>query len=42
MLISDALIEQLNLKTYNPKNLGHIELRGRSERVKLYAIEELN
>lgn len=40
LLISGALIEQLNLKAHNLKNLGHIELRGKSEPVKLYTIDQ--
>ncbi len=42
ILISDALIDQLSLNTHALKNLGHIELRGRSEKVKLYALDQPN
>lgn len=42
MLISDALIDQLSLESHDPRSLGHIELRGKAERVKLYAIDSPN
>ncbi|WP_436516623.1 adenylate/guanylate cyclase domain-containing protein [Ekhidna sp. To15] len=42
ILISDALIEQLSLTAHKLKNLGHIELRGKSESVRLYALDHPN
>lgn len=40
MLLSNDLINQLSLEEHEPRSLGHIELRGKSERMKLYAITE--
>ncbi|MEO9484317.1 MAG: adenylate/guanylate cyclase domain-containing protein [Ekhidna sp.] len=41
MLVSDALIAQLDIAKKQTKSLGHIDLRGKSKSIKLYAIEEV-
>lgn len=41
MLISDDLLNAIKLETHSTKSLGHIELKGKAESVKLYAIEEI-
>lgn len=40
ILVSNDLIEQLDIHKYNPKSLGQIALRGKAEKVKLFVVRE--
>lgn len=42
LLISDVLVSELDLQNHEPKSLGQISLRGKSEAMKLYSVTAQN